>query len=293
MPGVSLADLSPPFGVDLGNVCVVMGWFSLPRLRIERDFRHPREGGRIEMSVKPGDGDLRDAASSSLVITALDGENEALAVEAALIRIHETVGLLSAVESMVLVLEHVENYQLSLEDGTFYPASSLLADQLWWYDASTAPDARARWRLAEEAVESHADSERIRLSLRWLDEGKRSTGVDALIRLWFALEILSGGGKGDNVVKIVRDKLAAIYGVPADEATRRFGVGRIYGLRNLIVHKGLRVEVPGLLLACLHGIYVDILVLELGFQSGRRAQAALDEAGGIAQLLPSAVNEQR
>jgi hypothetical protein len=43
------------------------------------------------------------------------------------------------------------------------------------------------------------------------------------------------------------------------------------------------------LLAYLGGVYVDLLVAKLGFVSPRRAAAALDEAGGIKELLRAVV----
>ena len=136
-------------------------------------------------------------------------------------------------------------------------------------------------------MEASSERERIALSLRWYEEATRDDGVDVLLKLWFALETLAMPDTTD--IRPIRDGLASIYGTSPADAGQRYGISRIFGLRSRIVHEGLRIEVPPLLLAYIRAVYVDLLVAKLGFAPSNLAGTALDEAGGIDNLLPAVV----
>ena len=238
----------------------------------------------------PGDGELRDVAPCALFITPLKGEDLSAEIPAAQARIHEAVGLLGSIESQLLVFEHVEDYMMDLaETATMNPASATFMDTTWMDTPGFDAQDRARWEAAASAIAAHTDSDRIRLSLRWLDDAKRTDGVDSFIKFWFSLETLSGADREDDVPKLLRDALGAIYGVDSSAATERFDMGRVYGLRSLIVHQGQRVEISPLLLRYLNAVYLDVLAHTLGVASGQRAAAELAKVGGIKDLLPSEV----
>jgi hypothetical protein len=284
MLGVPLSDLSPPFAVELANVCVLFAWMELPHLRVESEYE-PSPDGQIRVNVHSSEGRVYPGAPSALFITTVEsGDPRGLA--AAQQDIHETVGVLSAFESMTLVFEHLENYWFSLPDGKLSAAASLLVDPLWFYAATLDEAARHRWQLASKAITSSADAERIRLSLRWFDEAKRSRGVDAFLKFWFALETLAMPDTTD--ISSIRAFLAAIYSVAGSQTEAHFGIGRLFGLRSHSVHNGLRIDLQPHLLSYIGGIYLDLLVHTLGFSAPKRAQAALDEAGGLAKVLPKA-----
>lgn len=76
-------------------------------------------------------------------------------------------------------------------------------------------------------------------SLHWWANGKREQDrIDQYIKFWIALEILVEG-KGQKLVKKVKEQLIQLY-PNSDEKNIRELVGRIFGLRGNIVHKGLR-----------------------------------------------------
>jgi len=76
-------------------------------------------------------------------------------------------------------------------------------------------------------------------SIHWWALGKReSDNIDRFIKLWIALEILVEG-KGDKLVKKVKKKLIKLYPSYDEEKIRQL-VGRVYGMRGDIIHKGFR-----------------------------------------------------
>jgi hypothetical protein len=177
MVGVPIAAVSPPFAVALSEVCLVMGWFLLPRLGIEHEYE-PSHDGELKISVRPGGGEPRVPAPSALFFCPAD-QNDLVEITHAQERIHDAVGMLSAVESLLLVFEHVENYWWSLSEGELQSAPMFLVDPLWYFTPSLGEDARQRWATVADAITNHPDRDLIDLSLRWFDEAKRTRGVDA------------------------------------------------------------------------------------------------------------------
>ena len=285
MPGVSLADLSPPFGIDLGEACVLMGWFELPLLALTPAF-HYRHDGRIQVNVGGQEGQKHPQGPTSLFVTRL-ASNDEQGLSQAHMRIHEAVGLLSAVESMLLAWTHLEDYRFSFADGMLHALAVSVFDPTWAIEASLDSDARSRWQLGASALTSSPERERIALSLRWYDEAKREGGVDAFLKFWFALETLAM--PDDTDIRPIREDLRAIYEESAADVEPRFGIGRLFGLRSRIVHHGLRAEISPALLVYMNGVYVDLLAKKLGFTSSRSAGQALEEAGGILNALPKVV----
>lgn len=287
MLGVSLKRLSPPFGVEMAGSCLVMGWFALPRLSVSAEFE-PRQDGEIQINVGTNPGSVHPEAPTALFVIPANGHdaNESAILEA---RVHEAVGLLSAVESMTLVWEHLEDYWVSFQDGLLNPASVRVVDPLWFIEAELDSEAQRRWTFAANAIEALPLLNRgqVRLSLRWFDDAKRSRGVDAFLRFWFALEILAMPDTTN--IHPLRETLAQAYGISSTEVESIFGIGRLFGLRALIVHRGARIEIPPLLLTFIAGLYLDVLAQRLGAQSPRRAESALTEGGGLLAVLPSAV----
>lgn len=285
MVGVSRQALSPAIGIALGDVALVLGWVALPALAIQQSFE-PRDDGQIQVSVRTRDDEQHPEAPTASFISLADWSLEGLS--AARDRIHAAVGLIGAVEGLPLVVEHVEDYRLELPAGQLQPTAVRILQGLWLSEGgSVEADAQRRWALAADAISSHPARERVELSLRWLDDAKRSEAVDAFLKLWFAIETLSMPDTTN--IKPARDALAGIYGLSNVQAGETFRLGRVYDLRSKIVHDGQRVSIPNNLLGFLAGVYVDLLASELGFASSFRARTALDRAGGVANVLPSLV----
>jgi len=76
-------------------------------------------------------------------------------------------------------------------------------------------------------------------SLHWWALGKReSDNIDRFIKLWIALEVLVEG-RGKKVVNKVKEDLRKLYPY-FDQTNGNELVGKIYGMRGDIVHKGFR-----------------------------------------------------
>jgi hypothetical protein len=282
--GIARDSIVPPVSVGLEDVCVLIAQLGLPILAVRATLDQD-EAGQITVSLATGDGARRDLSATSLFITRLQaGEN---ALDEARSQIHRTVGLLSAVAGKLLVYEHIEDYRVSFTTGMLSPTPTLAVDTTWWETIDTSEEARERWRLSASAMLSSPYRNQIELSLRWYDEAKRERGVDAFLKLWFALETLAMPDTTN--VSPMRATLREIYPDSAD-VEREFSVGRVFGLRSKIVHHGVRVDLSTRLLSYIAGLYIDLLVAALGFASPGRARKALTEAGGLQNVLPSIVD---
>ncbi|HEX5762813.1 MAG TPA: hypothetical protein VFY04_06800 [Solirubrobacterales bacterium] len=285
MVGIAQRDLSPPIQLVFDDVCVLMMWTALPRLAVENALEI-RSNGEVIVNLNTPDG----AASHAEGPVALFVAHPDLSENAgkATIRTEEVIAQITTLGSLLLAFEHLEDYWIKFPGGALSGASRVILDTTWWEEPNLSKNARDGWQLAQAAIASSAEPDRLHLSLRWLDEAKRSEATDALLKLWFALEILTGTSDRKAVARIDR-ALSAAYEISREQVSSQFGIGRIFGLRSKIVHHGLKVHVPGPLLNYVAGIYVDLLVSLLGFQLAGRARARCEEAGGIDNLLPSVV----
>lgn len=283
MLGVSQKNLSPPVSVVLGDVCMVMGNLGLPMLAVQATIGHSDEG-QIEISMRTADeGELRTPSATSLFITPLSDDEDA--IDKARTRVHQAVGLLSVVESKLIAYEHVEDYRISFETGMFSSVPVLLAETAWWSTPDISEAARERWAQAAAILESSDQRTQVELSLRWYDEAKREGGIDAFLKLWFAIEILAM--PDTTSISPVRDKLQQIY--PNRDIEAEFGIGRIFGLRGRIVHQGVRVDLSPRLLGYLGALYADLFAVTLGVAPPESARERLVRAGGLRAVLPSVV----
>ena len=114
---------------------------------------------------------------------------------------------------------------------------------------------------------------RIDLSLRWLAYAGRDHGVDAFIKCWVAVETLAM--PDDTNVRPANELLASRYGISLDDASRQFLLGRLQGVRSAIIHRGLRVEIPGEVAKFMEGVYFDLLTALLNVSAKARAQLLL------------------
>jgi len=81
---------------------------------------------------------------------------------------------------------------------------------------------------------------RLQLAARWFRRGhEASNEIDKFLFLWTALEVYPGKGNTD-IVKNVSEVVAALAGsaVTVQEVKAQLEIGRLYGKRSEIVHKG-------------------------------------------------------
>jgi len=117
---------------------------------------------------------------------------------------------------------------------------------------------------------------RIKLSLRWLESAMRKHGVDSFLSFWIALETLA---MDTTDIRAINQSLAKAYGVSIQDASQRFGVGRIFGLRSQIVHHGNIAAIHQNLEQYLEALYTDLLLAELHLPSEHKAQLVLSDPG--------------
>jgi hypothetical protein len=120
-----------------------------------------------------------------------------------------------------------------------------------------------------------AAQNRIRLALRWY---QRSFGDDRLVRdtkegrtddfinCWLALETLAMEGT-TNIAPIKR-MLREIHGLDAQQTGDLFPIGRVYGLRNAILHEGHIRDLKDGLTKFMTDVFADLLLQTLDLPSG-------------------------
>jgi hypothetical protein len=130
--------------------------------------------------------------------------------------------------------------------------------------------------VAIEALEEH-ERNRVRLSLRWHGEARNAEGIESFTKQWVALEAL-GMANTSNIAPLVH-ALSRAYEITVEESKDRFQVGRLFGFRSEILHRGLIPSIDASLLDYLRALYKDILWQRVGFPSERDAEDILRRDG--------------
>ncbi|MFH1114783.1 MAG: hypothetical protein V1792_12780 [Pseudomonadota bacterium] len=104
-----------------------------------------------------------------------------------------------------------------------------------------------------------------------------ATGVDSFVKYWISLETLAM--KDTTKVRPINEILAKCYDLTVKAATNRFHVGRLYGVRGDIVHKGVSKGIDLTLKKYLEAIYLDVLFHKLGLPCEHRAGSLLESVG--------------
>lgn len=110
---------------------------------------------------------------------------------------------------------------------------------------------------------------RIELSLHWYEKGMRSMGLDGFVNYWIAIETL--GMPDTTNIRPLNQCLASAYGITIEEATNKFGMGKIFGFRSRILHNGEDLSINQLLSEYMECIFIDILLENLDVISERKA----------------------
>lgn len=92
------------------------------------------------------------------------------------------------------------------------------------------------------------------LSLRWFNDATYDEGIDAFLKYWIAMEILTMERETD--IKLLKQKICQIYNKSNEDY---FEIGRLFGLRGRIIHDGQITSVDEQLLKYMGALYKDIL----------------------------------
>lgn len=130
---------------------------------------------------------------------------------------------------------------------------------------------------------------RVRLALRWYQRAlgdHRSLVVgdasaEGFIQYWLALETLAMPNTTD--IGPIKRLLADIHDLSTQEVGELFPIGKIYGLRSEVLHRGeMKSSSSGNLQDFMSDVFTDLLTHILGLPSGERTSKYLDgSAAGL------------
>ena len=201
------------------------------------------------------------------------------------LRVSELAGLFAVFCGRNAVFEHVFDNEVRAH-GQGTTVSSPVAENPGVFPR---PDlGRKRYDLLMKATAAidrapNALRNRITLSLHWYHLALRSSGIDAFLKAWIALEILAMPD-GTNIRRI-NESLSRAYGEPLEEATRKYSVGKLFNLRSRIVHNGELVSVHYLIEAYVQAIFSDVLCETLQVPTQGDTDALLTARGSELQPL--------
>ncbi|HEX5760874.1 MAG TPA: hypothetical protein VF121_16925 [Thermoanaerobaculia bacterium] len=212
-----------------------------------------------------------------IVVIAPEGSSE----DETRFRLDVAAGLVGSTLGRNAVFHLLFENVVDLTSGQFSVASPTLWNPLASEIPEVTPeglDVLARGLHAIADLEEHVRN-RVRLALNWHEQAMRSPAPDQFLKQWIALEAL-GMDRRDNL-RPLNGALAQAYGISVPEARDRFGLGRIFGFRSRIVHRGDRLSTHGLLHAYLEAIFRDVLYQKLtlphrGFASGVAESSAFN-----------------
>ena len=267
-----------PYVFDIGTVRAALFWGSLqiPKPECEPQFT---EAGEIHLAVS-----LKNDASP------LEGRYCLLAT-----RMSEDVpepdarslieagrGLLCAYHGRNVAYDRVSEFMFDLSNPA---ATTFVTPSFENPLALPVPRLRRAERIRFETLlknlnqrDRHRSLEdRLHLSCRWFGSAIEHSGPDAFLRYWIALEALAMPDS-TNIVA-VNEHLARSYGLSFDQAAQRFLVGRLFGFRGQIVHRGSQRPVPGTVLSYIAAVYIDVLLQVFGLPPEGRAESELQASG--------------
>lgn len=107
-----------------------------------------------------------------------------------------------------------------------------------YFEEPAFNESTAEFDPASAAVDSLRPSRRKRLvlALQWYERSVQKYGIEAFLDVWIALEVVVAS-HGKSILGVHR-LLASHYGLSDEETVERFHIGRVYDLRNRIVHGG-------------------------------------------------------
>ncbi len=196
------------------------------------------------------------------------------------------VSMMMCVIGRSVAYEHVFDtvYHLNGKDQTIY---SLAIDNYWVFGRPSLGRLSLKYlsllenKLSSMPVET---KNKILLSLRWFKMACHDKGIDAFLKFWISIEILS---MPKTDIRPLRTFLANAYCIPVANIDKHFGVGRIYGFRCHNVHDGFMNRIDGHFLRYISCIFSDVLFQILELPPMHKAAACLDDpnTGGLEGLM--------
>jgi hypothetical protein len=190
-----------------------------------------------------------------------------------------TAGLVSAVLGRNVVYRQIFDNTLDLvADNT-----TVIGDVFRNPQVDEVPDlSTSRLDAISEAATALAalpenQRNRAELAIHWYAEALASPAADQFLKLWIALEAL-GMSERENI-RPLNATLAEAYGISPDEAQQRFGVGRVFGFRSRILHRGQRLPIYGVLDRYVEALFRDVLFQKLGLRPMLHASQVATSSG--------------
>jgi len=187
------------------------------------------------------------------------------------------VALFAAFCGRLIVFEHLADLEFSVVTGRMSPYTRGFEHPGWNQSPEVRKERFGAIRKAANSFGEFTDLEKhkIHLSLRWFGMAQASVGVDAFLKYWIALETLA---MRDTKVRPINDILSKCYKISAQQSVSRFHVGKLFGLRGEIVHKGMIKRIDPNVIKYLEAIYLDVLLYKLGIPCEERAASFLHDS---------------
>jgi len=184
-----------------------------------------------------------------------------------------TVGLVAAFNGGALVFERVFDNVIDLVTGQLTGFSAAFKTPVAYGqprfstgDLAVVDDASKALSQRDEMLQA-----RVRVALQWFHDALHDDTQDEFIKLWVAVEALAMPDTTN--VKPVNEILASSYGITAQDAAKRFGVGKLHGMRSRILHRGEQLAIHGDLTNYVRALFTDVLLAVLGLSAQHRADA--------------------
>ncbi len=175
----------------------------------------------------------------------------------------EVCSLLSMIVSKNIVYKKIFDNVLNLETdevaafSNAYPMETPLRERL--LDQSRIDECRdIDARIKKMAV---PERNRTKLGLRWYHDAKNETGGKAFLQFWIAFEVVFMPKTSD--IRPIKKLLAEAYEMSISETSSTFHIGRIYGLRNAIVHGGYSKPLSSDLLTLVDLLFQDVFLYKI------------------------------
>jgi len=210
-----------------------------------------------------------------IVLATVENETTGLSVQD---RQRAIIGLLNLLVAEDFVSTKAFEYQYTLEGKAHHCYTSSVVSPVKMMNTSISTrlvdvlgDLDRQLAIKENAL--------VPISLRWFSESTSSRGVDAYLKCWIATELLFV--RKQNVVKAITTELSKAYLMVDREAKITFRIGRLYNMRNRIVHEGFVRPLHHILTDLLSAIYYDLLLHRLLGKATRKAHQLITEEGDV------------
>ena len=267
-----------PYLFDIGTVRAAVFWGSLQIPQAECDPQFTEAGElHLAVSVKNDAGPLE--GRFCLLATRMSDEvpeSDARAL------IEAGRGLLCAYHGRNVAYDRVSEFMVDLSNPG---ATSFVSPS--FENPLTLPVPRLRsaekvrfGALLKNLNQGDRDpslGDRLHLSCRWFGSAIEESGPDAFLCYWIALEALAMPDSTN--IAAINEHLAQSYDLSFDQAARKFLVGRLFGFRGQIVHRGSHRSVPGAVLSYIAAVYIDVLLQVFGLPAEGRAESELRASG--------------